>query len=929
MNRGLYVLLGTAFVVLAFSSQESYLAVSADTSDRQEETMNSQDLQATTATTMSESSESVLSVDDSTESVTKGDQETQISSTTNIEDSKQAAVRATATNTLSYAIVVHEETYRVNMTPVTTNSLIYSAEVIAPEAAKTLIDLDLKDPDKKAQANTYLEDAFTALVEATRQAGGQFDLAQVQSIKVSNIAVADFSAYDRSPIVTILANKSAYFRNMARLTFPDMVAGDGVLKSLTASVPIANLILPKIKRIGDSFAVVAGEITPPLANVNAKLIGIYAPKVEEIGDYAFHGQSLLRGTLVSPDESGTTSTTLLSFPKVTKIGKQAFRNAKVLKYLTLDSLVEMGEGAFEECADLTGGNAYGFSLNSSGDPLLLPKLKAIPARAFYNCTKLMQISAPEAKSIGDEAFYNCSSLGRLLVKKVEVIGHSILSMKSGTSAGSALTSIALPVIKRIETDSFSGNSMFKGILTSLRNLYSSDTDAVRANLPKEMLLYAFPDYEKYSDRFLNVGETYEYQFYRDEDMTSEDTKTLYKYIVLKQPADHSVYYQMHKTYTPSWGLQWNIFSQPETFMKKKVSITIGDPSAPATILMPGFYQGVADLNWTIPSSTSVSGTTDIVAFNMVLFTGEEKPVNQVMLDIHDIYAKQGDTAVDFVTDVAASEDQINLEDAQLTIAYPSDKLTLGDLWIEQNGQDITGNARVDLSTSGAVLVTGINAQDIKNFPVKIHFKNSKAEQAMESESFEGSILSASLYDTDKFTVEIIKEEKAGLSLLWVPDIFDFGSHHLADLEEETFKTTTKLPAYVVVSDMRGTEETNGWKVQLTASHLTESKSGDSLETVEYLFTDNKLKEYHTDDVSIPPSQTTIIEPSDRLKENSLVPSNFSSTETDTGILSAKNGGASGYYALEVNDIRLKIQELTKINGSAYNGTLTWTLEDTL
>ncbi|GGC95329.1 leucine-rich repeat protein [Enterococcus wangshanyuanii] len=928
MKRGLYVLLGTAFVVLAFSSQKSYLAVSTDTFDRQEETTSSQDQQTTAATTTSGSIKNVLHFGDSIESVTKSEQQTQ-TSTTNIEDSKQATVRAAAANTLSYTIVVHEETYRVNMTPVTTNSLIYSAEVIAPEKAKTLIDLDLKDPDKKAQANTYLEDAFTALVEATRQAGGQFDLAQVQSIKVSNIAVADFSAYDRSPIVTTLANKSAYFRNMARLTFPDMVAGDGVLKSLTASVPIANLILPKIKRIGDSFAVVAGEITPPLANVNAKLIGIYAPEVEEIGDYAFHGQSLLRGTLTSPDASGTTSTTLLSFPKVTKIGKQAFRNAKVLKYLALDNLVEMGEGAFEECADLTGGNAYGFSLNSSGDPLLLPKLKAIPARAFYNCTKLMQISASEAKSIGDEAFYNCSSLGRLLVKKVEVIGHSILSMKSGTSAGSALTSIALPVIKKIETDSFSGNSAFKGILTSLRNLYSSDTDAVRDNLPREMLLYAFPDYEKYSDRFLNVGETYDYQFYRDEDMASEDTKTLYKYIVLKQPTTNSAYYQMHKTYTPSWGLQWNIFSQPETFMKKKVSITIGDPSAPSTILMPGFYQGVADLNWTIPSSASVSGTTDIVAFNMVLFTGEEKPVNQVMLDIHDIYAKQGDTAVDFVTDIAASEEQINLEDAQLTIAYPSDKLTLGDLWIEQNGQDITGNARVELSTSGTVLVTGINAQDIKNFPVKIHFKNSKAEQAMESESFEGSILSASLYDTDKFTVEIIKEEKAGLSLLWVPDIFDFGSHRLAELKEETFQTTTELPAYLVVSDMRGTEETNGWKVQLTASHLTENKSGDRIENVEYLFTGNKLKEYHTDDVSLPPNQTTIIEPSDRLKENSLVSSNFTSAETDTGILSAKTGGISGYYALEINDIQLKIQELTKINGSAYNGTLTWTLEDTL
>lgn len=818
----------------------------------------------------------------------------------------------------SFTIVVNSETYVVNFSEGDGLTDPYTAEISAPDQAKSFIDADLMDPAKKNQANNYLKDTLTALIQGCDLVGGQFKFAAVDQIIINNITVADFSDYETSPLTTTLGS-STYFDKLKRLTFTDMLAGDGLLKNNPAKSKLATLILPKIKRIGTSFA-------STTAGVSSALISIYAPEVQEIGDFAFDGQMQLAYTLNNANDNLATAKKVMAFPAITKLGAYAFRNLKKVEYISFDNLVEMGEGAFENCEKIVGQLETGIFLDPSNNrgPLIFPKLKAIPKRAFYNCASLNQLSAPQATTIGDQAFYNCLELHRLLVKKVTTVGHQVIGMDAGTSATDALTSIALPVIKKIETDSFSNNKQFKGILTSLRNLYSTDTDSVRANLPEAMLLYAFPDYERYSDRYLNEGESYEYQFYRDEDLGNQDRKTLYKYIVLKQPKNNPNFYRMHTVNTPTWWLEWNISKNIAAGLDpQKVTITPSATTSVTALMYPGFYQGVATLHWNYGDSNVTFGDS------MVMFTGEEKPVNQVMLDIHDIDAKQGDTGVDFVADVAASQENVSLKNAQLTIQYPADHLQLGTLKIEQNGLDITGAAQVDLSTIGTVVVSGINAENIKEAPIKIHFEDSKAKRVLEQQPFEGTLISDSLYDTDTYYVEITQVTKGLLSLLWVPEFFDFGSHSMMGLTTNIFPTTTKLPQYVVVSDKRDDAKTNGWKVQLTASELIDKQTNSKLETIEYQLHNNQLKEWRTDDLSVPPIQQSMVEPSANIAENALVPLETNSNQSGTTVLSAKHGGIQGNYALEINDMQLMVQNVKAITGNNYNGVLTWTLEDAL
>lgn len=115
-----------------------------------------------------------------------------------------------------------------------------------------------------------------------------------------------------------------------------------------------------------------------------------------IGDRAF------AGAFTGSDEARALD--LSTATALRTIGKEAFDGCNTLVELTLpDNLLEIGEGAFRECYNLTGS-------------LTLPtRLSTIGAEAFYNCKNLTgTLAFPAAlKQLGERAFMKCAKLEAL------------------------------------------------------------------------------------------------------------------------------------------------------------------------------------------------------------------------------------------------------------------------------------------------------------------------------------------------------------------------------------------------------------------------------------------------------------------------------------------------------------------------------------
>ena len=301
----------------------------------------------------------------------------------------------------------------------------------------------------------------------------------------------------------------------------------------------------------------------------------------------------------------------------------------------------------------------------------------------------------------------------------------------------------------------------------------------------------------------------------------------------------------------------------------------------------------------------------------------------ITLDIEDIIATTGDTDISVNTTISAETDFTDLVNGTLTIKYPQDNLSLGNMKVTQNGKDITSGTTIDKSIKNIVKIQGINANNIKEYPVTVQFDQSSALIEMDKTAYVADIQSEDLSATTNYNIEI-KEGK--LQLLWVPDTFDFGSHNLEELKQNEFDTTTNLPAYVVVSDTRSKSDTNSWRVEATSSDLIESTSNSKITDFSYYIGDNNLKEYTSDDNSIPPSDTTIGAPPEswnnyvQVKQDILIQNGASPT---SNIISAKKGVENGKYAIEVNQAKLTLNNLNQITGKSYNGMITWTLVDSL
>ena len=96
---------------------------------------------------------------------------------------------------------------------------------------------------------------------------------------------------------------------------------------------------------------------------------------------------------------------------VATIGAYAFANTSITGTLTFQNVTEIGEGAFENCKNISYLN-FGFSLKKIGD------------KAFNGCTFPINLSIPNTVTeIGNYAFYKCEGIRKLtLPTSLERIG---------------------------------------------------------------------------------------------------------------------------------------------------------------------------------------------------------------------------------------------------------------------------------------------------------------------------------------------------------------------------------------------------------------------------------------------------------------------------------------------------------------------------
>lgn len=153
--------------------------------------------------------------------------------------------------------------------------------------------------------------------------------------------------------------------------------------------------IPELEIIGESafdLTVISEFDFPKVTKVGGNafnycdsLIKLSLPKVDSIGSFAIYGCDKL------PE---------INFPLLKKVGWKAFADNPKLKKANLPILEEIDQaGLFNSCTSL--------------EEIELPKLKILPSVTFSKCTSLKIAKLPIITNIGSGAFDSCSSLSEL------------------------------------------------------------------------------------------------------------------------------------------------------------------------------------------------------------------------------------------------------------------------------------------------------------------------------------------------------------------------------------------------------------------------------------------------------------------------------------------------------------------------------------
>ena len=200
----------------------------------------------------------------------------------------------------------------------------------------------------------------------------------------------------------------------------------------------------------------------------AELTAVNIPgSVAAIGSGVFHGCSKLSSVTIPSSvtaigsyafsESGITRADLAN---VTKIGKGAFENSKLVSAAIGSGYADIGGRAFEGTPFYTslGNEKYIGSVfigcdKDIGSVTIKDGTSAIADMAFSGCGKLTSVAIPSSvRTIGADAFFNCPGLASVAIPEgVESIGEDAFRLCSG------ITAVSLPMSLR-----YSGQGAFYG-----------------------------------------------------------------------------------------------------------------------------------------------------------------------------------------------------------------------------------------------------------------------------------------------------------------------------------------------------------------------------------------------------------------------------------------------------------------------------------
>lgn len=301
---------------------------------------------------------------------------------------------------------------------------------------------------------------------------------------------------------------------------------------------------PKLTKV--TIGETVTEIPAYLFYNNASITLMTLPKVERIGKAAFRGCSKLTtlnlgNTLTTVgDEAfyGCSNVTKLTFPNSTQsIGASAFYNCSSVTEVTVGSgLRTIGAYGFYGCKSFTAlilPNDFatmGESAFEGCTKLTVAKLgesiDAVPAKAFMNCTSLSEMIVPKtAISIGNQAFYNDSGLATITMNEgLQTIGNEVFWNNSG------IIRFTIPgTVTSIGTNSFYG-------CTNVSYLIFSDGDETLTidNVScRSSIIDAKAPYSNYYDRkfdyfydcpirFLTLGRNLKFSYYDNVSMYDLD-----------------------------------------------------------------------------------------------------------------------------------------------------------------------------------------------------------------------------------------------------------------------------------------------------------------------------------------------------------------------------------------------------------------------
>lgn len=188
------------------------------------------------------------------------------------------------------------------------------------------------------------------------------------------------------------------------------------------------------------------------------------------------------------------------------------------------------------------------------------------------------------------------------------------------------------------------------------------------------------------------------------------------------------------------------------------------------------------------------------------------------------------------------------------------------------------------------------------------------------------------FKTDTHVPPVTPPGPDTLALLWAPTKFNFKQDHVAGSTGPaiTQKSDVNLAggkAFVTIQDGRPTAATGEWKLTMKASELKTSPTK-KLTNATYTLADKDAIEYlGTSSPELPASQGSV----DSTITTNLVASLPADGATEATVASAATSAIKN-WSIQVDDLTLNVPTTdvsAAVGGENYDGTITWTLSDTI